>query len=87
MIQGVFPQASPSAQMQVDKNRLEEIRLRPLADGTAKRMPITEGILEVKYKEGWAQICDVGWTPKNSRVICGMMGFPHEKKSNKNMFR
>ncbi|KAJ8385194.1 hypothetical protein AAFF_G00191660 [Aldrovandia affinis] len=74
-------------EMQVDENRLEKIRLQPLADRTAKRMPTTEGIVEVKYKEGWAQICDVGWTPKNSRVICGMMGFPHERKSNKNLFR
>ncbi|XP_064200254.1 lysyl oxidase homolog 3A-like isoform X1 [Anguilla rostrata] len=74
-------------EMQVDENRLEEIRLRPLLDGTAKRLPITEGIVEVKYKEGWAQICDVGWTSKNSRVICGMMGFPSEKKTKKNLYK
>ncbi|KAG7461574.1 hypothetical protein MATL_G00192570 [Megalops atlanticus] len=74
-------------EMQVDDNRLEEIRLRPLVDGTAKRMPITEGIVEVKYKDGWAQICDLGWSPKNSRVICGMMGFPHERKVNKNLYK
>ncbi|XP_035281786.1 lysyl oxidase homolog 3A-like isoform X5 [Anguilla anguilla] len=74
-------------EMQVDENRLEEIRLRPLLDGTAKRLPITEGIVEVKYKVGWAQICDVGWTSKNSRVICGMMGFPSEKKTKKNLYK
>ncbi|XP_061108988.1 lysyl oxidase homolog 3A-like isoform X2 [Conger conger] len=74
-------------EMQVDENRLQEIRLRPLVDGIAKRMPITEGIVEVKYKEGWTQICNVGWTSKNSRVICGMMGFPNEKKTKKNLYK
>uniref|UniRef100_A0AAR2L431 Lysyl oxidase homolog n=1 Tax=Pygocentrus nattereri TaxID=42514 RepID=A0AAR2L431_PYGNA len=63
----------------VDENRMEEIRLRPLSAAHAARMPVTEGVVEVKYKEGWSQICNIGWTIKNSRVICGMMGFPSEK--------
>ncbi|KAM6960744.1 lysyl oxidase homolog 3B isoform 2-T2 [Aplochiton taeniatus] len=50
-------------------------------------MPITEGVVEVKHKDGWAQICDLGWTPKNSRVVCGMMGFPHERKVNKSFYK
>lgn len=52
-----------------------------------KKLPITEGVVEVKYKDGWAQICDVGWTAKNTRVVCGMLGFPHERKVNKNFYR
>ncbi|XP_066505263.1 lysyl oxidase homolog 3A [Hoplias malabaricus] len=66
-------------EMQVDENRMEKIRLRPLSAAHADRMPITEGILEVKYKESWGQICNIGWTIKNSRVVCGMMGFPSER--------
>ncbi|XP_056617033.1 lysyl oxidase homolog 3B isoform X1 [Triplophysa dalaica] len=72
-------------EVQVDENRVEEVRLRPVV--TSKRMPITEGVVELKNKDGWAQICDSGWTPKNSRVVCGMLGFPHERKVNKNFYK
>ncbi|XP_012675528.2 lysyl oxidase homolog 3A isoform X2 [Clupea harengus] len=66
-------------EMQVDENRLEKVRLRPLSSGAAARLPVSEGLVEVKQKEGWAQICSVGWTLKNARVVCGMMGFPSER--------
>ncbi|XP_070296137.1 LOW QUALITY PROTEIN: lysyl oxidase homolog 3B [Salvelinus sp. IW2-2015] len=71
--------------VQVDEDRVEEVRLRSVVP--TKKMPVTEGVVEIKYKNGWAQICDVGWTPKNTRVICGMLGFPHEKKINKNFYK
>uniref|UniRef100_A0AAX7TJI6 Lysyl oxidase homolog n=1 Tax=Astatotilapia calliptera TaxID=8154 RepID=A0AAX7TJI6_ASTCA len=67
---------------QVDENKVEEVRLRPVVGVAKKKLPITEGVVEVKYKDGWAQICDVGWTAKNTRVVCGMLGFPHERKKN-----
>uniref|UniRef100_A0A8D2NH20 Lysyl oxidase homolog n=1 Tax=Zonotrichia albicollis TaxID=44394 RepID=A0A8D2NH20_ZONAL len=41
---------------------------------------LLKGIVEVRYKDSWAQICDQGWDSHNSRVVCGMMGFPAEKK-------
>uniref|UniRef100_A0AAX7TNZ6 Lysyl oxidase homolog n=1 Tax=Astatotilapia calliptera TaxID=8154 RepID=A0AAX7TNZ6_ASTCA len=66
---------------------VEEVRLRPVVGVAKKKLPITEGVVEVKYKDGWAQICDVGWTAKNTRVVCGMLGFPHERKVNKNFYR
>uniref|UniRef100_A0A673YH79 Lysyl oxidase homolog n=1 Tax=Salmo trutta TaxID=8032 RepID=A0A673YH79_SALTR len=66
-------------------NGVEEVRLRSVVP--TKKMPVTEGVVEIKYKDGWAQICDVGWTPKNTRVICGMLGFPHERKVNKNFYK
>uniref|UniRef100_A0A3P8PUG4 Lysyl oxidase homolog n=1 Tax=Astatotilapia calliptera TaxID=8154 RepID=A0A3P8PUG4_ASTCA len=72
---------------QVDENKVEEVRLRPVVGVAKKKLPITEGVVEVKYKDGWAQICDVGWTAKNTRVVCGMLGFPHERKVNKNFYR
>ncbi|XP_029568486.1 lysyl oxidase homolog 3B isoform X2 [Salmo trutta] len=71
--------------VQVDEDRVEEVRLRSVVP--TKKMPVTEGVVEIKYKDGWAQICDVGWTPKNTRVICGMLGFPHERKVNKNFYK
>ncbi|XP_052006841.1 lysyl oxidase homolog 3B-like isoform X1 [Xyrauchen texanus] len=74
-------------EVQVDENKVEEVRLRPVVAMSTKRLPITEGVVEVKYKDGWAQICDNGWTPRNSRVVCGMMGFPNERKVNKNFYK
>ncbi|XP_051237668.1 lysyl oxidase homolog 3B isoform X2 [Dicentrarchus labrax] len=71
----------------VDENKIEEVRLRPVVAMAKKRLPITEGVVEVKHKDGWAQICDLGWTIKNTRVVCGMLGFPHEKKVNKNFYK
>ncbi|XP_053191235.1 lysyl oxidase homolog 3B [Scomber japonicus] len=72
---------------QVDENKVEEVRLRPVVAMTRKKVPITEGVVEVKYKDSWVQICDVGWSIKNTRVVCGMLGFPHERKVNKNFYR
>uniref|UniRef100_A0A8C4I5G5 Lysyl oxidase homolog n=1 Tax=Dicentrarchus labrax TaxID=13489 RepID=A0A8C4I5G5_DICLA len=69
------------------ENKIEEVRLRPVVAMAKKRLPITEGVVEVKHKDGWAQICDLGWTIKNTRVVCGMLGFPHEKKVNKNFYK
>uniref|UniRef100_A0A8K9UFA7 Lysyl oxidase homolog n=1 Tax=Oncorhynchus mykiss TaxID=8022 RepID=A0A8K9UFA7_ONCMY len=66
-------------------NGVEEVRLRSVVP--TKKMPVTEGVVEIKYKDGWAQICDVGWTPTNTRVICGMLGFPHERKVNRNFYK
>nr|XP_020513315.1 lysyl oxidase homolog 3 isoform X1 [Labrus bergylta] len=71
----------------VDENKIEVVRLRPVVAVAKKKMPITEGVVEVKYKDGWAQICDQGWTIKNTRVVCGMLGFPHERKVNKNFYK
>uniref|UniRef100_A0A8D0D259 Lysyl oxidase homolog n=1 Tax=Sander lucioperca TaxID=283035 RepID=A0A8D0D259_SANLU len=71
----------------VDENRIEEVRLRSVVAMSRKKLPVTEGVVEVKYKDGWAQICDLGWTIKNTHVVCGMLGFPHERKVNKNFYK
>lgn len=83
----VLTQRDPAQQVQVDDNKVEEVRLRPVVAVAKRKLPVTEGVVEVKYKEGWAQVCDVGWTPKNTRVVCGMLGFPHERKVNKNFYK
>ncbi|KAF3845148.1 hypothetical protein F7725_008311 [Dissostichus mawsoni] len=72
---------------QVDEKQIEEVRLRPVVATARKKLPITEGVVEVKYKDGWAQICDLRWTIKNTHVVCGMLGFPHERKVNKNFYK
>uniref|UniRef100_A0A672MPE6 Lysyl oxidase homolog n=1 Tax=Sinocyclocheilus grahami TaxID=75366 RepID=A0A672MPE6_SINGR len=70
-------------EMQVDENRMEKIRLRPLSGAYAGRMPVTEGVIEVKFKEGWGHICNTGWPTKNARVVCGIMGFPSQRTMGK----
>uniref|UniRef100_A0A8C2ZSD5 Lysyl oxidase homolog n=1 Tax=Cyclopterus lumpus TaxID=8103 RepID=A0A8C2ZSD5_CYCLU len=72
---------------QVDETKIEEVRLRPVVTMSRKKPPITEGVVEVKHKDGWAQICNLGWTIKNTHVVCGMLGFPHERKVNKNFYK
>ncbi|CAL8283601.1 unnamed protein product [Lota lota] len=71
----------------VDENKVEEVRLRVVVGGAKKKMPVTEGVVEVKHKDSWSQICDLGWTAKNTRVVCGMLGFPHERKVNKKFYK
>ncbi|XP_073442940.1 lysyl oxidase homolog 3 isoform X2 [Dendrobates tinctorius] len=72
--------------IETEQKQLEEIRLRPVIATAKNRLPITEGILEIKSSDSWEQVCDEGWTQKNSHVVCGMMGFPSDKKYNKNFY-
>lgn len=48
---------------------------------------MTEGFLEVKEGGRWRQVCSEAWTPMNSRVVCGMFGFPAEKKYNVKVYK
>uniref|UniRef100_A0A8C5TIN4 Lysyl oxidase homolog n=1 Tax=Malurus cyaneus samueli TaxID=2593467 RepID=A0A8C5TIN4_9PASS len=52
-----------------------DIRIRAILATYRKRVPVTEGY-----------ICDRHWTMKNSRVVCGMFGFPGERKYNTNVY-
>uniref|UniRef100_H2UUI0 Lysyl oxidase homolog n=1 Tax=Takifugu rubripes TaxID=31033 RepID=H2UUI0_TAKRU len=60
---------------------VEDVRIRATYSHR-KRIPITDGFLEVKEEGKWRQICNEDWTGMNSRVICGMFGFPGEKRVN-----
>ncbi|XP_077136601.1 lysyl oxidase homolog 3 isoform X4 [Ranitomeya variabilis] len=73
--------------IETEQKQLEEIRLRPVIATAKNRLPITEGVLEIKSSDSWEQVCDEGWTQKNSHVVCGMMGFPSDKKYNKNFYK
>lgn len=48
---------------------------------------MTEGLVEVRLPEGWSQVCDKGWSAHNSHVVCGMLGFPGEKRVNMAFYR
>nr|XP_046167499.1 lysyl oxidase homolog 2A-like isoform X1 [Oncorhynchus gorbuscha] len=66
--------------------QVEDVRIRAISS-QRKRVPMTEGYLEVKDGGKWRQICDLGWTEMNSRVICGMYGFPGEKRYNTKVYK
>uniref|UniRef100_A0ABM5GL23 Lysyl oxidase homolog n=1 Tax=Pogona vitticeps TaxID=103695 RepID=A0ABM5GL23_9SAUR len=73
--------------IETEQNQVEELRLRPVVSHAQRALPVTEGIVEVRYKGGWAQICDENWDSRNSHVVCGMLGFPAEKKVNRNFYK
>uniref|UniRef100_A0A8C6SYS9 Lysyl oxidase homolog n=1 Tax=Neogobius melanostomus TaxID=47308 RepID=A0A8C6SYS9_9GOBI len=56
--------------------QVEDVRIRAILSSYRKRVPVTEGYVEIKDGGRWKQICNADWTPHNSRVICGMFGFP-----------
>lgn len=66
---------------------VEDVRIKPILSSLRKRIPVTEGYVEVKDGGKWKQICDEEWSPMNSRVTCGMFGFPAEKKYNTRVYK
>ncbi|XP_066488385.1 lysyl oxidase homolog 3 isoform X2 [Tiliqua scincoides] len=73
--------------IETEQNQVEELRLRPVVSPARRPLPIMEGIVEVRRRSGWAQICDHNWDSRNSRVVCGMLGFPAERKVNRNFYK
>ncbi|KTG40350.1 hypothetical protein cypCar_00011514 [Cyprinus carpio] len=67
--------------------QVEDVRIRPILSTYRKRIPVTEGYVEVKDGGKWKQICDDEWTQMNSRVICGMFGFPGDKRYNTRVYK
>ena len=66
---------------------LEEVRIKPILARAKLSMPVMEGAVEVKHNGRWRQVCDAGWTQNNSRVVCGTLGFPHEKRVDTSFYR
>ncbi|XP_008121501.1 lysyl oxidase homolog 3 isoform X1 [Anolis carolinensis] len=73
--------------IETEQNQLEEVRLRTVVSHAKRPLPVAEGIVEVRHRNAWAQICDENWSSRNSRVVCGMLGFPAEKKVNRNFYK
>uniref|UniRef100_A0A8C5TJV2 Lysyl oxidase like 4 n=1 Tax=Malurus cyaneus samueli TaxID=2593467 RepID=A0A8C5TJV2_9PASS len=80
-------QRLPGSSPQVSGLTLEEVRLKPILARAKLSMPVTEGAVEVKHNGRWRQVCDASWTRNNSRVVCGMLGFPREKPINTSFYR
>ncbi|KAL0182361.1 hypothetical protein M9458_021736, partial [Cirrhinus mrigala] len=54
------------------EERVEEIRIRPISSHL-KRIPITEGYVEIKERGKWRQICDEDrlwnvWIPQREKL-------------------
>lgn len=76
------------AASQVEQHlQVEEVRLRPAVGRGRRPLPVTEGLVEVRLPDGWSQVCDNGWSAQNSHVVCGMLGFPGEKRVNTAFYR
>ncbi|XP_029465984.1 lysyl oxidase homolog 4 [Rhinatrema bivittatum] len=67
--------------------KVEEVRIKPVLARAKASDPVTEGIVEVKHKGRWRQVCEGGWDTNSSRVLCGMLGFPGEVQPNDKFYR
>ncbi|KAM6965218.1 lysyl oxidase homolog 2b [Aplochiton taeniatus] len=67
--------------------QVEDVRIRAILSSYRKRIPVTEGYVEVKDGGKWKQICNSDWSEQSSRVICGMFGFPGERKYNARVYK
>ncbi|KAM8806129.1 lysyl oxidase homolog 4 [Eudromia elegans] len=68
----------PRAAAQAPVSGVEDVRLRPGPGRAPAGAEGAEGTVEVKVAGRWRPACGAAWTRNNSRVVCGMLGFPRE---------
>ncbi|XP_069779496.1 LOW QUALITY PROTEIN: lysyl oxidase homolog 3B-like [Narcine bancroftii] len=73
--------------IEADSEQLGEVRLRPVVGGALRRLPLTEGVVEVRFAGHWDSVCADGWSGHNTRVVCGMMGYPGERRLTHSYYR
>ncbi|XP_072026691.1 lysyl oxidase homolog 2A-like [Amphiura filiformis] len=56
------------------KQRLRKMKVRLTSSSTL--MPASDGFLEVYARNRWRAICSDDWDITDSKVVCGMLGFP-----------
>ena len=64
--------SQPLSRPSLQRLRNMKIRLR----STSTLQPVSEGFLEVYARKKWRTMCADGWDMTDSKVVCGMLGFP-----------
>uniref|UniRef100_A0A3Q2P669 protein-lysine 6-oxidase n=1 Tax=Fundulus heteroclitus TaxID=8078 RepID=A0A3Q2P669_FUNHE len=86
----VFPDADLENDAQYTQGsgriNLEAVRIQPVLSSNRGGL-VAEGVLQVKHAGKWRHVCDQGWDLRNSRVVCGMLGFPAAEPFDQNAYR
>lgn len=49
--------------------------VKPLSIRLRSGAQMSEGRVEIKYKQSWGTVCDDHWTLKEAHIVCRSLGF------------